>query len=174
MHPFDSSARKGTAPLLVAGLMCILCADAAPVDGALTGTAPDGGSVAPEATPPTAALRRHRAVFVCQDGGIPVFADRPCGAAAEARTLSVEISRAGAPATTALREPRATTRPLRSPKASTEAPQPAADDRCAALQRQLDELNARMRSGYSAREAARLWQRWREARERVRVARCGL
>ena len=172
MHPFDSSARKGTATLLVAGLMCIVCADAAPVDGAPTAAAQGGGSVAPEATPPKAAPRRQRAVFVCQDGGIPVFADRPCGAAAEARTLSVETSRAGAPATTAPREPRATTRPLRHPPASPEAPQPAANDRCAVLQRQLDEINARMRSGYSAREAARLWHRWREARERVRVARC--
>jgi hypothetical protein len=111
-------------------------------------------------------------VFVCQDDGIPVFADRPCGAAAEARTLSVETSRAGAPATTAPREPRATTRPLRNARGPAEAPQPATDDRCVELQRQLDEINARMRSGYSAREAARLWQRWREARERMRAARC--
>jgi hypothetical protein len=172
MQPFDRTARSGTVPLLVAGLICILCADAAPVDGAPTGTAQDGGSVAPDATGPKAAPRQQRAVFVCQDGGIPVFADRPCGAAAEARTLSVETSRAGAPASTAPREPRATTRPLRNPRASAEAPQSAADDRCVVLQRQLDEINGRMRSGYSAREAARLWQRWREARERVRAARC--
>ncbi len=172
MNPFDSSARSGTAPLLVAGLMCILCADAAPVDGAPTRPAQDGGGIAPDATRPKAAPRQQRAVFVCQDGGIPVFADRPCGAAAEARTLSVETSRAGAPATTAPREPRATTRPLREPRGAAAVPPPAADDRCAVLQRQLDEINARMRSGYSAREAALLWQRWREARERVRAARC--
>jgi hypothetical protein len=128
--------------------------------------------VSPDATPPAAAPRQQRAVFVCQDGGMPVFADRPCGAAAEARTLSIETSRAGAPATTAPHEPRATTRPLRDPRGPAEAPQPAADDRCVVLQRQLDEINARMRSGYSAREAARLWHRWREARERVRAARC--
>jgi hypothetical protein len=172
MNPFDSSARSGTAPLLVAGLACLLCVDAAPVDGAPIGTVQDGGSVAPDATPPAPAPRRQRAVFVCQDGGIPVFTDRPCGAAAEARTLSVEASLAGAPATTAPREPRATTRPLRNARGPAEAPQPATDDRCVELQRQLDEINARMRSGYSAREAARLWQRWREARERMRAARC--
>ncbi len=172
MKPFERTVRSGAVPLLIAGLMCILCADAAPVEGAPTRPAQDGGGAASDAALPQARPRQQRAVFVCQDGDIPVFADRPCGTAAEARTLSVEASRAGAPATTVPREPRATTRPLRSPRASAEAPQPAADDRCAVLQRQLDEINARMRSGYSAREAARLWQRWREARERVRAARC--
>jgi len=172
MKPFDRTARSGTVPLLVAGLMCMLCADAAPVDGAPTSPAQDGGGVVPDATRPKAAPRQQRAVFVCQDGGIPVFADRPCGAATEARTLSVEASRAGAPATTAPPQPRATTRPLRKPSDSAAVPQSAADDRCAVLQRQLDEINARMRSGYSAREAALLWQRWRDARERVRAARC--
>jgi hypothetical protein len=172
MKPFDRTVRSGAVPLLIAGFLCILHADAAPVDGAPTSPARDGASAAPDAAPPQARPRQQRAVFVCQDGGIPVFADRPCGAAAEARTLSVEASRAGAPATTTPRAPRATTRPLRNPRVSTEAPQPAADERCAVLQRQLDEINSRMRSGYSAREAARLWQRWREARDRVRAAHC--
>jgi hypothetical protein len=171
MKPFDRTDCSRAARLLVAGLACVLCADAAPVDGAPARTAEGGSNTSPEVTPPTAAARQTRAVFVCQDGGIPVFADRPCGAAAEARTLSVAASSAGAPPTTTPREPRATTRPLRSPDGSVEAPPPTSD-RCVALQRQLDEINARMRSGYSAREAARLWHRWREARERVRAARC--
>jgi hypothetical protein len=50
--------------------------------------------------------------------------------------------------------------------------EPAIEDRCERHQRRLDELNDRMRAGYSAREAARLWQQWRDAKERLRTARC--
>jgi len=48
----------------------------------------------------------------------------------------------------------------------------SADTRCATLHRQLDEVNERMRTGYSSREAARLWQRWRDLRHRLRAERC--
>jgi hypothetical protein len=51
-------------------------------------------------------------------------------------------------------------------------PNDAGDGKCAVLQRQLDGLNDRMRAGYSAREAARLWQRWRDTKERLRTSRC--
>jgi hypothetical protein len=34
------------------------------------------------------------------------------------------------------------------------------------------ELDQVMRAGYSARESARLWERWREARARLREADC--
>ena len=40
------------------------------------------------------------------------------------------------------------------------------------LMRQLGEVNSRMRAGYSAREAARLWQRWRGLKDRLHAARC--
>jgi hypothetical protein len=40
------------------------------------------------------------------------------------------------------------------------------------LERQLDELNNQMRTGYSAREAARLWDRWRDLKEKLRTTRC--
>jgi hypothetical protein len=49
---------------------------------------------------------------------------------------------------------------------------PAPENACVKLERQLDELNGRMRAGYSAREAARLWQRWRDTKERLRTGRC--
>jgi hypothetical protein len=40
------------------------------------------------------------------------------------------------------------------------------------LRERLAAIDDQMRSGYSAREAARLWQRWRETRERLRAQRC--
>jgi hypothetical protein len=124
-----------------------------------------------ESPPAYATPRRHRAVFVCEDGGIPVFSDRPCGAAAVARTLVVEIPRVGSPPTTLPTVARSSTRPLPSP-AADEGPGHAAPSHCATLQRQLDELDDRMRTGYSAREAARLWDRWRDLKEKLRTTRC--
>ena len=43
---------------------------------------------------------------------------------------------------------------------------------CQKLQATLDSLDSRMRTGYSAREAGRLWERWREAKARLREANC--
>jgi hypothetical protein len=51
-------------------------------------------------------------------------------------------------------------------------PRDARASRCEGLERQLGEVNSRMRAGYSAREAARLWQRWRSLKERLHAARC--
>ena len=116
---------------------------------------------------------RQRAVYVCQDGGIPMYADRPCGSTIHSRTLVVDPPRAGEPVSLTPREPRAATRPRRLPVVEPGRPgDAAAANDCAALQRQLATLDERMRAGYSAREAARLWQRWRDLRERLRAARC--
>jgi hypothetical protein len=45
-------------------------------------------------------------------------------------------------------------------------------DRCAALQLELAEVDDRMRAGYAARESARLWERWRSLKDRLRHERC--
>jgi hypothetical protein len=129
-----------------------------------------GESVSLEPAPPPANPRRHRAVYVCHDGGVPVYTDRPCGSGAVVRGLVVETPRPGAAASTSPPAPRSSTRPRPAPAPADVAPVP--ETRCGTLQRRVDELDARMRAGYSAREAARLWQRWREARERLRQARC--
>jgi hypothetical protein len=137
-------------------------------------TSPLGGgdSVMLEPAPPSATPRRQRAVFVCQDGGTPVYADRPCGSNSDARSLVVAMPPSGAAATTAPPSPPASTRPRRMPPPPDAAVVNGKESVCEKLQRQLDDLNDRMRAGYSAREAARLWQRWRDAKERLRTARC--
>ena len=43
---------------------------------------------------------------------------------------------------------------------------------CERLQTALALVDDRMRAGYSAKESARLWERWREARSQLREARC--
>lgn len=131
-----------------------------------------GQSVTLEPAPPPANPRRHRAVFVCQEGGVPVFADRPCGSTNETRSLVIATPPPGAVASTKPPSPAASTRPRPvAPRPSITAV-PTPDNPCAKLERQLDELNDRMRAGYSAREAARLWQRWRDTKERLRTGRC--
>lgn len=154
-------------------LACVLQVAWASADPPAANPSGGGASVTLEPAPAPANPRRQRAVFVCQDGGVPVFADRPCGAAVETRSLVIATPASGATASTTPPAPSASTRPRRAaPRSATIAPAAAPGNACATLQRQLDELNDRMRAGYSAREAARLWQRWRDARERLRGSRC--
>jgi len=155
-----------------AGLACVLQVAWASTDPPVASPLGSGESVLLEPAPPPANPRRQRAVFVCQQNGVPVYADRPCGAAAAERSLTVEAPSQGAAASTTPPAPRASTRPRRAGGRSVVGNAPAVETKCAALQQQLDELNDRMRAGYSAREAARLWQRWRDTRERLRTARC--
>ena len=166
------AAAHRVARLIVAGLACLIVAAGATTDPPVAGPLGGGQSVTLEPAPPPANPRRHRAVFVCQEDGAPVFADRPCGSTSETRSLVIATPPPGAGASTAPPSPAASTRPrAAAPKPSTTAV-PAPENACAKLERQLDELNDRMRAGYSAREAARLWQRWRDTKERLRTGRC--
>ena len=54
---------------------------------------------------------------------------------------------------------------------AAESPQKRAHT-CATLDAQYQRLEARMRSGYSARESQRLWERRRELQARLRALRC--
>jgi hypothetical protein len=155
-----------------AGLACLIFAAGATSDPPVAGPLGGGQSVTLEPAPPPANPRRHRAVFVCQESGVPVFADRPCGSANETRSLVIAAPPPGAAASTTPPLPSASTRPrTAAPRLSTNVA-PAPESSCARLERQLDELNDRMRAGYSAREAAKLWQRWRDTKERLRTGRC--
>jgi len=114
---------------------------------------------------------QQRAVFVCQDGGVPVFADRPCGAARASRTLVVDHPASGAVSSIQPPVPQAVIRPRPQPDGRGGTGR-TAETRCTTLQRKLDELDDRMRAGYSSREAAQLWNRWRELKARLRGERC--
>ena len=174
MAIFDRTVRSSAVALLAAGFVCATAAAA----GDVLDNPPRGGSSAVvDPAPARDSPRQKRAVYVCHDAGIPVFADRPCGAASAARVLTVEAGigagiGAGASSTTIPKPTKASTRPLPKRGRTADAGDPDSGQRCVALRRQLDDLDDRMRTGYSAREAARLWQRWRDARERLRTARC--
>ncbi len=148
----------------------ILPLQAARLLAVVLATAVAGDSAAIESASP-AEPGRQRAVFVCRDAGVPVFSDRPCGPAQQPRTLSVDAPTAGAVPGTAPPPPRATTRPRPQPDGRGGTGR-TAETRCTSLQRQLDDLDDRMRAGYSSRDAARLWSRWRELKGRLRTERC--
>lgn len=124
------------------------------------------------ATRPSAAPARHRRdVFVCDDAGTPVFSDRPCGPDLVRRAISVERPIAGQVASTTPPAPSASTRPRARPAERRETVHDV-EAGCPALRRQLEELDDRMRSGYSSREAAQLWERRRDLKNELRAARC--
>jgi len=166
------AAARCAARLTAAGLACLILAAGATSDPPVAGPLGGGQSVTLEPAPPPANPHRHRAVFVCQEYGAPVFADRPCGSTSETRSLAIPAPPPGAAASTTPPSPAASTRPRPAVPKTSASVVPGPENACTKLQRQLDELNDRMRAGYSAREAARLWQRWRDTKERLRTGRC--
>jgi hypothetical protein len=172
MSTIRHAAARCAAPFAAACLACLLTAAGATSDPPVASPLGGGQSVTLEPTPPPANPRRHRAVYVCQESGVPVFADRPCGSANETRNLVIATPAPGAAASTTPPSPAASTRPRSATPKPPTTVVAAPENACAKLQRQLDELNDRMRAGYSAREAARLWQRWRDTKERLRTGRC--
>ncbi len=132
-----------------------------------------GGTVLLEPVPAKPATRRSRAIFVCGRARPVIFSDRPCGADFEERELKVEVPEpaAGRVASTTPAPARAETRPRPKPALDDDKPS-AQDERCRALREEREKLDDHMRSGYTAREAARLWNRWRELNNEIFSARC--
>jgi hypothetical protein len=113
----------------------------------------------------------NRPVFVCR-GAVPVtFSDRPCGLLAEARVLHVDEPGPGGAASVTPAPSKEATRPRIEANAPDARPN-SVDDRCRRLLEERERLDDRMRAGYSAREAARLWNRWREIDAKIYAARC--
>lgn len=152
-------------------------ARAVPRDGPVV---PSNGSV--ESQPGPAKASTRRLVFSCIAPGLITFADRPCGPASEARELLLRVDakpnatlgQSGRTATVAPEVSRASTRERdaeREPLAGAERASSTAAT-CQRLQDAISTLDARMRNGYSAAEAGRLWDRWRDAKARLREMDC--
>ncbi|HEX9208741.1 MAG TPA: hypothetical protein VF851_10920 [Steroidobacteraceae bacterium] len=163
--------------LLLPGLDCA----ATPPPAADTAANPmgGGGSVVLEPAPDKPAARpTQRIVFTCVTPGLTTFSDRPCGPLPERRALELPataVTRSGESATITPPPARASTRPATAPtRAEAQGSRPGTEGRasCRQLQDAVARIDREMRAGYSAREAPRLWERWREARERARAAGC--
>jgi len=133
-----------------------------------------GGTVQAGPVASTAPSRRTRPIFVCRTQGVVIFSDLPCGPAGEERSLRIAEPAPGGTVTTAPAPARAATRPRPEPRepGARDSRTLGVDDRCRRLRDQRDALDDRMRSGYSAREAAKLWNRWRELDAEIYAARC--
>jgi hypothetical protein len=156
---------------LLVGGATVAVWNAAHADDPVANPTGGGGTVQLEPVPPNQQPRRTRVVFVCRGAGPVIFSDRPCGESVEERSLRFAQPSAGRVASTAPAPAPAATRPRKEPEPKDEKPS-AAEERCRRLRGQLEDLDDRMRSGYSAREAARLWNRWRELNSEIYSARC--
>ena len=160
-------------PWLVAALLVLgMCDAARPATRTPTG---GGGTVELEPVPPRESPRAwRRLVFTCTSPGLVIFSDRPCGPVPALHELKGHAP-GDNPSVTAP-APVASTRPAPAPSARDDEPPVEEATRrtetCQRLGSAVQALDARMRAGYSAREAARLWARWREAKERLREADC--
>jgi hypothetical protein len=131
-----------------------------------------GGAVVLDPAPVRAAVTR-RVIFTCVTPQLVTYSDRPCGPLADTRQLRT-VTPAGEEvrANTTRPQPRPEETRQRDDVAGSSEPARAREQACARLEEDVAELDQRMRAGYSAREAGRLWERWREARARLRDADC--
>ena len=137
-----------------------------------------GGSVVLEPVRQRAQPTR-RLVYSCVGPGLVTFSDRPCGPLPEVRELHVQEPPPAAAG--ASQEPgkgskhAGTTARSTIGRENADGPDDAVEAHvtaCQKLQATLDNIDSRMRTGYSAREAGRLWERWREAKARLHEANC--
>lgn len=120
----------------------------------------------------------RRLVFSCVTPGLVTFSDRPCGPLPEVRELRLdqpEPAAAGASPEVGKGDVQAPASRRKSSEHDDAGPAAAEAERvmtCQKLQAALDQLDSRMRTGYSAREAGSLWERWRDAKARLHAANC--
>ena len=157
--------------LLIGGSAIALLWNAGRADQPAPSPTGGGGGVQLEPLPAKQQPRRTRAIFVCRRAAPVIFSDHPCGQSAEERAVEIREPPVGRAASTAPAPAAAATRPRAQP-APADAEPGAADRRCRQLRDQLDRLDDRMRSGYSAREAGKLWNRWRELNSAIYSERC--
>jgi hypothetical protein len=167
--------------VVLAGTLVLSGAVGAERGPAGPGTDPPGGG-SPAVLEPSAARpksRRKRVIFTCTTEAVVEFSDKPCAPASSRRTLEFTTGAGAAPstrpsATTASTRPKPMPTPASTPDDTPAGSRDAAAQarQCSTLETQLDSVDKRMRRGYAAREAADLWNRWRDLKEQLRVARC--
>ena len=167
--------RASVAALALVTITAHVRAEPAPAQPSRPGA--DGSVVIGQPAAVPAKSRKSRTIFACHTGALVEFSDRPCDVTATSRSLEFTTGTGpGATPTTRPRETMASTLPKVSvPRAQAESA--AHDDeaqkkKCATLQGQLDAVDSRMREGYGARDAARLWNRWRELKAELHTSAC--
>jgi hypothetical protein len=161
-------------PFALSVLLIVTCLHVGDCGAAPSDTAADssGGAVASVTPTPAPARRSHRLVYACREGNTAVFSDRPCGESAVLRSLEVVTpAQTGRPPVIEPAPVKASTRPAPQ-QASRERSLQEAAEKCERLKKAVEQIDDRMRAGYPAREAGRLWQRWRDAKSALQAADC--
>jgi hypothetical protein len=157
--------------LLVAGSAAVVLWNSSLAEQLEANAPGGGGSVQLEPAPAGSQPRRTRAVFVCRGHAPVIFSDRPCGPGVEERAMSVLEPQAGRTASTVPKATPAATLPRRQPEPQESQPDDG-ESHCLRLREQRERLDDQMRAGYSAREAAQLWNRWRNLNTEIYRSRC--
>ena len=175
--PVPASGRTPARLLPAIALTLLACASAEP--SARQTPTSGGGSVELEPAPAAASPRSaRRQVYVCASPELVEFSDRPCGPLATLHELRLRVPGNlphGAVASVRPQAPSVSTRRVAAAETSQVPDDPAEARRaetCTRLERAVRTLDDRMRAGYGARDAARLWAQWREAKARLRDAEC--
>ena len=118
----------------------------------------------------------RRLVFSCFAPGLVIFSDRPCGPLAAQRELRIDAPplQGGRGASVTPEPAQSSTRLAVAARSAIAEPvdtEPGVST-CERLEDAVATLDARMRRGYSAKEAGRLWDSWREAKTRLHEAHC--
>jgi hypothetical protein len=161
-------------PFALRALFVVSCLSVGDCQAAPSERAADSssGATATVSPAPAPARRSHRLVFACREGNTAVFSDRPCGENAILRSLEVVTpAQTGRPPVIEPAPVKAATRPAPQ-QASRERSLREAAEKCERLKKAVEQIDDRMRAGYPAREAGRLWQRWRDAKEALQAADC--
>jgi hypothetical protein len=112
-------------------------------------------------------------VYRCTVDGKLTFSDRPCPSASDVMEIEVAtVNSYRAPESTRTRFAPEKRTPAQSRDESIAAEQSRAKQQCARLRLQLDSLEEKLRSGYSAKEDRKLHERQRQLQERMRIERC--
>ena len=129
----------------------------------------------------TAGRESYVGVYECTVNGRRVVSDRPCASGAQVRTLVVDQPDPR-DAAIAQQLQQQTQQPVvlkySAPSASGESASAGTDvsaneAACTAVDREIDQLNARMRQGYTSQEGEWLRAQWHALEERRRALRCG-
>ena len=150
---------------------CVAAASFCAFAAAERGVDAKSGATVPATPAPAVATRTRRLVYSCREGNVPMFSDRPCGEASLLRSLEVYTpAQSGRPPSTEPERPKSSTKPAQREALAKSLQETA--EKCERLGNAVEAIDDRMRAGYPAREAGRLWQRWRDAKEALRAAGC--
>jgi hypothetical protein len=106
-------------------------------------------------------------IYRCTVNGIATFSDSPCGQDATPVTLNSERISTFAPVPAAKVQ-----MPKKPRRAVADAPAIDRKDRCVSIRAALRDIDAKFRSGYTAKQGLRLEERKRNLRKQARELKC--